>query len=221
MLAHWYHIWADGAWQDAVDEHLAALDISGLSDALDYRAAGIVGHPRNCQQVIEALGPSWQVAATAPAGYEEVTLRKLHAYAAQDGKVLYAHTKAAMDTSRVNILWRRRMTYYAVGQWRAAVEALDAGYDAAGPHYVLPEDWGARGVTCPMFGGNFWWASLAYLRRLPVPVLRGQDRHAAERWIGETITPVAWNMAPGFPTEGLEAMEAQVDAWRLGTIPTG
>jgi hypothetical protein len=92
MLAHFYHIWADGAWQAPVAEHLTALEVSGLSDALDYKAAGVVGSPANCQAAIDTLGGGWQIAATAGSGAEEVTLRKLHAFAAQDGKVLYAHT---------------------------------------------------------------------------------------------------------------------------------
>ena len=219
MLAHFYHVYADGAWQDAVAEHLAALEVSGLGAALDCKAAGVVGQPENCQAAISALGGGWQVAATADTGFEEVTLAALHAYAAHNGKVLYAHTKASWDTSRANILWRRRMTYYCAGKWREAVAALD-DHDCAGPHFVLPEQWAARGVTCPMFGGNFWWANLAFLRRLPMPVLRDGDRHAAERWIGQTVTPDAWDMCPVWPTDGLEAMEAQVDAWRLGRETT-
>jgi predicted phosphoribosyltransferase len=97
MLAHFYHVYADGAWQDPLAEHLAALDASGLGAALDVRAAGIVGTPGNCQAAITALGPGWQIAVTARSGHEDVTLRALHAFAALDGKAFYAHTKAAAD----------------------------------------------------------------------------------------------------------------------------
>ena len=74
MLAHFYHVYADGAWQDPLTEHLAALDASGLGAALDVKAAGIVGSPANCQAAIAALGPAWQIAVTAGTGFEHVTL---------------------------------------------------------------------------------------------------------------------------------------------------
>jgi hypothetical protein len=213
MLAHFYHVWADGAWQDPLAEHLAALKASGLGAALDYKAAGIVGRPANCQAAIAELG-GWQIAATAAAGHEEVTLRKLHAFAALDGKAFYAHTKGAADPSRRNILWRRRMTYYCAGKWEQAVAALDE-HDCAGPHWLTAERyWG-----CPVppwrcwFGGNFWWANLSFLRRL-APLADG-DRWEAERWIGASGPVDAHNMLPVLPDDGLETMSAQVDEWRL------
>ena len=92
MLAHFYHVYADGAWQEPVAEHLAALEASGLGAALDYKAAGVVGSPANCQEAIDALGPGWQIAATAAAGFEQVTLAALHAFAALRRQgVLRAH----------------------------------------------------------------------------------------------------------------------------------
>ena len=207
MLAHFYHVWADGGWEDPVAEHLAALDESGLGAALDVKAAGVVGRPENCQAAIEALGPAWQIAATADAGHEEVTLRRLHEFAALDGKAFYAHTKGAADPSRANVLWRRRMTACCAGGWERAVTALD-DYDCAGPHWLTAMGYWER-PSPPWgcwFAGNFWWANLAYLRRLPVPA--GPDRFAAERWIGETLTPVALDLLPGLPLDGLTTMTA-------------
>jgi hypothetical protein len=204
MLAHFYHVYADGAWQDPLAEHLSALDEHGLAAALDYKAAGVVGSPANCQAAISVLD-GWQIAVTADSGFEEVTLRKLHAFAALDGKAFYAHTKASVNVERPNILWRRRMTEYAVGMWRDCAAALDAGFDCAGPHWITPERW-PTAVTTPLFGGNFWWANLSWLRRLPVP--GGGDRFAAERWIGETEVPVVLDLLPVWPQDGLEAWAA-------------
>jgi hypothetical protein len=204
MLAHWYHIWADGAWQAPLTEHLTALDESGLGKALDARYAGVVGSPENCQAAIDALGGGWQVAVTAPDGAEEVTLRKLHASAAQDGTVLYAHTKGAYRAAPSSVLWRRRMTEYAVGMWERCAAALDDGYDCAGPHWITPE--AGWPVPAPFFAGNFWWARLDFLRRLPVP--GGADRWAAEQWIGQTEIPRVLNLLPIWPTDGLEAWAA-------------
>ena len=203
MLAHFYHVWADGAWQAPVAEHLAALEVSGLGDALDVKRAGVVGRPENCQAAIGALGGGWQIAVTAGAGFEDVTLRALHAFAAQDGKVLYAHTKGAHRPAPSSTLWRRRMTEHAVGMWKQCVAALDAGYDCAGPHWITPDRWP---VPAPFFAGNFWWANLSYLRQLPAP--GGADRYAAEQWIGETVIPEVLSLLPVWPTDGLEAWAA-------------
>ena len=207
MLAHFYHVWADGAWQDPVAEHLAALDASGLGAALDVKAAGVVGAPENRAAAIEALGPGWQVAVTADSGFEDVTLRALRAFAALDGKVLYAHTKGASDPTPRNALWRQRMTWCAVGMWEQAVAALGE-FDCAGPHWLTAEGyWG-----CPSppwqgwFAGNFWWANLSYLRRLPAP--GGGDRYAAERWIGRPRPRRCWTCCPVTREDGLEKWAA-------------
>jgi hypothetical protein len=209
MLAHFYHVYADGAWQDPLAEHLAALDASGLAEALDVKAAGIVGSPVNCQAAITALGPGWQIAVTARSGHEDVTLRALHAFAALDGKAFYAHTKGAAAPSRASTLWRRRMTACCTQGWEYAVAALDAGCDAAGPHWLTAwEYWECASPPWrAWFAGNFWWADLSYLRRLPVPA--GGDRYAAERWIGETVTPVVLDLLPGCPLDGLEEWAAE------------
>jgi hypothetical protein len=203
MLAHFYHVYADGAWQDPLTEHLAALGEYGLDAALDYKAAGVVGSPVNCQAAISALGPGWQVAATAVTGHEQVTLARLHAFAAQDGKVLYAHTKGASNLAPSGVLWRRRMTQCVVGSWERCVAGLDDGHDCAGPHWITPDRFD---IPAPFFAGNFWWANLGFLRRLPPPA--GPDRYKAESWIGETLVPEVLSLLPVWPTDGLEAWAA-------------
>jgi len=203
MLAHFYHVYADGAWQAPVAEHLSALGEYGLDAALDHKAAGIVGTPANCQAVIAALGPEWQIAATAAAGFEQVTLARLHAFAAHDGKVLYAHTKGAANRAPSSVLWRRRMTECVVGSWKRCTTGLDDGHDCAGPHWITPDRFE---VPRPFFAGNFWWADLAFLRRLPPP--GGEDRYAAERWIGETEVPRVLSLLPIWPTDHLQEWAA-------------
>jgi hypothetical protein len=204
MLAHFYHVYADGAWQVPLAEHLAALEASGLGAALDHKAAGVVGSPANCQAAIAALGPGWQIAVTADSGHEDVTLRALRAFAALDGKVFYAHTKGAGNPSRANTFWRRRMTACCAGRWEQAVAALDAGFDAAGPHWMTAWDYWecASPPWRAWFAGNFWWANLSWLRRLPAP--GGGDRYAAERWIGDGAAPVVLDLLPGRPLDGLD-----------------
>jgi hypothetical protein len=203
MLAHFYHVYADGEWRAPLTEHLAALDEWGLDAALDYKAAGVVGTPQNRQAAIGALGPGWQITAAADSGFEQVTLARLHEFAARDGKVLYAHTKGASNLAPSGVLWRRRMTEYVTGFWERCAAALDDGYDVAGPHWLTPDRFD---IPAPFFAGNFWWANLAFLRRLPPP--GGPDRYKAESWIGETIVPRVLSLLPCWPTDGLEAYAA-------------
>ena len=86
---------------------------------------------------------------------------------------------------------------------RQAVAALDDGHDCAGPHWLTADRYGgARRRRGVLVAGNFWWANLAFLRRLPVP--GGPDRYAAERWIGETEIPRVLNLLPCWPTDHLQ-----------------
>jgi hypothetical protein len=215
VLAHYYHIWADGAWEAPVLEHLAALERTGLGAALNVKAAGVTGRPEHRREVATVL-PGWDICAGEDTGFEDVTLRALHTYAQDhDGKVFYAHAKGAANPSRQNTLWRRRMTYCTASKWQECVTALD-DHDCAGPHWLTADSYYGGGPGAGpwrgWFGGNFWWANLSFLRGLPVP--GGGDRWAAERWIGSAGLPDVADMLPGRPGAGLETMAAFVEEQR-------
>ena len=179
MLAHFYHVYADGAWEAPVDEHLHALTVSGLLDNLDDVFVGIVGLPENRASVKERFPAV--VVAEADEGWEQVTLQKLHDYAHNhEAKVFYAHTKGAYQVDDYRMLWRVAMTYDTVTRWRECVDALDF-VGVAGPYWLdsaMPE----HSEHKHFFGGNFWWARTNYLRALP-PV-EVEHRWQAEGWIG-------------------------------------
>jgi hypothetical protein len=50
-LYHFYHVYADGKWEEAADEHITALQQHGLADALDGMYLGIVGNETNRSNV--------------------------------------------------------------------------------------------------------------------------------------------------------------------------
>lgn len=181
--AHFYHAYANAAWRVPAGEHLAAV-----SCVPGDRFLGVVGAPGRRAGLAREVG--WPVAAEADTGWEQVTLRALHAWARSQPSarpVLYAHTKAAThDEAAYGHWWRRAMTHYCVAGWEACVAALANGYDAVGCHWLAPG----------FFAGNFWWATAGYLASLRPP---GEgDRYEAEAWIGMGA-PHALDLNPGPP----------------------
>ena len=153
-LAHFYHAYAGGSWQEPVTDHLAVLGKSGF----DYPVhLGLVGPWRDCDDVLgvfrQRLGLDVREAARAEVGWEQVTLDAVLQHAQHnDGAVLYAHTKGAHTPGQA--VWRDTMARALIVRWRDALSALESGaYDAAGP------DWR---TNC--FVGNYWMATCECLR---------------------------------------------------------
>jgi hypothetical protein len=195
-LAHFYHVYADGAWEAPVREHVHALTISGLLDALDVMFVGIVGSENNRARVRDAVPAV--VVAEADEGWEQVTLQKLHDYAHNhEAKVFYAHTKGAHQPGRFRDEWRAAMTYDTVTRWRECVDALDH-LGVAGPYWIKSQEPEHKNHGS-FFGGNFWWARTNYVRALP-PV-GVEHRWEAEGWIG-LAGPSVKIMREGFPVWG-------------------
>lgn len=191
-LAHFYHAYADGNWKTAADEHLSAI----APIPFTHRCLGVVGTPRHRAEV-SAYFPGWEVVVEADTGYEDLTLNRLRAFAQDaEGKVLYAHTKGAGTSYWFNDLWRQRMTEGVAGQWQRCVTLLDS-HDAVGSYWLTPQEWGAGVVgPIPLFAGNFWWATTAYLRKLPeiAPI----SRYEAEVWVGKN-NPKIFCLLAGWP----------------------
>jgi hypothetical protein len=91
------------------------------------------------------------------------------------------------------------MERVVIWRWRECVANLEAGFDAAGPHWL----------NCPMghnqhyFGGNFWWAKAAFINTLP-PMAENATEHQqfyeAEVWLGTgPRLPHVRDLAPHFP----------------------
>ena len=196
-LTHFFHVYVDGNYRRAVKEHLRAMQNSGLNDALTSRKVGIVGTPPRREEAKRMLA-DFEIVAEADSGWEQVTLEKLREFAHENvGAIFYAHTKGATNTSHVAQPWRISMTHDTVTRWRECVEALET-CDAAGPHWITStQSEHARHKF--FFGGNFWWATTDYLRRLPK--LENEHRFQAEGWIG-LADPKVKNMRPGEPELG-------------------
>lgn len=202
MIAHFYHLWAAGAWVPPAREHAQALVAASFPGQV---TVSLVGPPADRAVARERMGawlsaltnqPSW---IESDRGFEQVTIRALHSWAGRaDGRVLYAHTKGAHNQSTWDTLWRRSMTRHVVTDWKRCVALLDDGYEAVGCHYLRPENDNPKPVLSPFYGGNFWWATTAYIRRLPV--VGDASPYDAEAWIG-LADPHAYDLRPGWPHE--------------------
>ena len=83
------------------------------------------------------------------------------------------------------------MTRHVITGWRDCLDLLGQ-VDAVGCHWLPPQD-----GLWPFFGGNFWWATAAYLRQLPE--LDWTTRWRAEDWIG-IGQPKVHDLLPGWPS---------------------
>ena len=194
MLAHFYHVYADGAWEAPVEEHLHALTVSGLLENLDDLFIGIAGSSEN-RALVKKRFPA-VVVAEADTGWEQVTLTRLHDYAMKhDVKIFYAHTKGTYQPDSYRSQWRKAMTHYTVMRWRDCVDALNV-VDVAGPYWIKSQEPEHQNHQ-EFFGGNFWWGQAKYLRGLPPVGL--EHRWQAEGWIG-LGAPSVKIMREGMPT---------------------
>jgi hypothetical protein len=212
-LAHFYHVWADGAWQVPVHEHFKALRESDFPGSVHV---GVTGLPGNRNAVEQYIGKFWSWnydrCASADKGFEQVTLDALRDYVHRDDAapyVLYAHTKGAFVESSDNCRWREAMTRELVQKWGDCVPLLE-GNDAVGMHWLTSREF--PGITScptsfPFFGGNFWWATTCYLRTLPE--VSTTSRYDAEAWIGRG-KPRVHNLKPGWPFYPETAREASL-----------
>ena len=195
-LWHFFHIYADGQWQEPVSEHLGALQQSGLADNLDGIYYGLVGAPK-ARDTVKQVMPGTCV-AEADKGWEQVTLDSLREFSKDhNGLVLYGHTKGAWSQSALAAQWRRSMILDNVWRWREAVAGLQ-DRDVAGSHWLKSNDKEHEDHKY-FFGGNFWWAHLSYIRSLPP--LKWEHRHQAEGWIG-LGNPKPFQLREGYSHSG-------------------
>ncbi len=168
-------------------EQTFALNKSGLQKSATFLESGLNGEGLEAAQSLV----SGNILHHPEGRGEHPTLNRVREFAhAHPGWYLfYHHTKGAIHTGNEMMAgWRRCMEYHLVWQWRTCMEALDAGADSVGCHYMTPEKYGAHLVGVPYWGGNFWWARTDFLKSLPPMMpnaIERSDFYKAETWIGE------------------------------------
>jgi hypothetical protein len=202
-LIHYYHLYSQGYWMDAWEEHIKKVQDSGLYDRLESIKVGMVGAQINRDEAAEIVKvyDKVEIAASLPGGWEQETLdviyNDIHS-SEEETYVLYAHTKGSAYRSPISVWWRRDMNKHTIGRWQESIALLDDEYDATGIYWRTMPMLGKRSpVMHPHFSGNFWWAKASYLRTLGKPV-RG-NRYDAEAWIGYNVNIKQFDLYPGAP----------------------
>lgn len=200
-IFHYYHIYANGSWFPAVNEHISAAKHSGLLKNLHEMKIGIVGDLEERLIVKDWLlnnGVDYSIIAEEDIGWEQVTLNKLYEDSKSiDGYVLYAHTKGSANRHiSSNTPWRRTMCYYNVIHWRNCVKEL-ANNDICGIYWMEMPEQPEHVDHKWFFAGTYWWANMKYIRELP-PLLMNH-RWNAEGWIGMSKKQIkVRDFAPGW-----------------------
>ena len=161
----------DFTWATSiVAEMLIALRDSGLTAAADRFFIGVNGDESDTA-CVTSMAPSGTIVIKHPDGSkgEHPTMRLMQGWCRENpgANVLYLHTKGATHKGdSLSTAWRRCMESVVIWNWQACMRALDAGYDAAGPHWV---DAGCAAAPVPnYFAGNWFWATSNFIATLPL-----------------------------------------------------
>lgn len=175
-----YHVYCSYQTPTLVYDQLQKLVFSGCYETLDTIYCYLVGPNQSFIQsvntVIQTFGRKFVIAAVGPEDttYERFTLLRMLTMIQPDDKVLYFHSKGITKMGHPFVQhWRTFLEYMAFTKHKEALELLDS-HDTVGVNYnSLPK---------PHFSGNFWWATGAYLLKLPKQI--DSDYWAPEFWIG-------------------------------------
>ncbi len=189
-----------------ISEQLGALKVSGLSDAASRFVIGVNGSPEDYMAVASIVPPNSEVVHNLLGVAELPTMKIMqdHARANPDHLCCYLHTKGAIHNGDpVFETWRKCMERVVIGMWKECARMVDLGADTSGAHWLTPQNYPIIG-NVPYWGGNFFWASAAYLNTLPNIDINA-DRYEAEVWIGKTSKKkkiIVRDFAPHFPMQG-------------------
>lgn len=196
MIQHFYHLYADGEWEQPLAEHMEAL--ATIPQRMQV-TIGIVGSIENRAKVLAKTPSSWWPVHWTE-GFEQQTLELIYLNAwSFTGPVLYAHSKGAAYPTPVSDMWRGCMTRHLINDSSKVLAHLDAGADTVGVHWLTPEAY-PDSVQIPYYGGNFWWSTAEHLRRLPPP--SNETRYHAEAWLGTVRPDNPVDLEPGWPGAG-------------------
>lgn len=179
-----------------IAEQMEQMQDSGLTDSADEIHIGING---GSDDYLYAMGLFPEKANLRFHGdqcrNENRTILMIEEFARTHAgwNILYFHAKGAthLATNTNYHAWRYCMMHHVVNEWARCVGDLDGGFDTCGCHWI-------RGLVPGqnLWGGNFWWATSAFLQTLPsimncARIKTGQSklddletRYEAEVWIG-------------------------------------
>jgi hypothetical protein len=194
-IHHFYHVYSNGSWEMPFREHINALRHTSLIDNLYSFHIGIVGNEQSRESVkrlIKDENLNAVICCEADDGWEQETLDELLEFSKEnDGLILYAHTKTAVNINDLHLRWRKSMAYHNIINWQKNVDILtnpDEVFHITGCHY-LDSATASNPDTVPVktfkgfMAGNYWWSKLEYIRNLDK--CHRNNRYFAEIWISD------------------------------------
>lgn len=178
------HVAPMNHWQEIVGKIEKAIRVSGLADACDEVSMNLAE-----MRKLKLGRPFESRARSKLREYEFPALELLREKTNDGDKILYLHTKGASNPKEPwlsgNRKWLDFMLWANVEHWREMVDALDI-HDVAGANWIdKPGVWEKRCGAPGFYGGNFWWSTGSYIKRLaPIPREQWGNRWLAEGWIG-------------------------------------
>lgn len=205
-----YHIYANGKYQEIVNEQLEAISKSGLYDQMDliFYNTIVVDYNITMKKYVH-------LSHLGETGGEVDTLSSLYEYCHDhpQTKVFYFHDKGSFHQTYLNDMFRYYMNCYVLSP--NCISALDS-FDTCGMR--------ASPAPFPHYSGNFWWARCDYVNKLVDPMslvtnetfrdltaslskcIGSEPRYFAEAWIGSAPK---WRPA--------DCVDAEVDTtWLFG-----
>lgn len=198
MICVWYHCKVSGEGIPSrdkaigiVEEQMAALEKSGLSDSADEIHVGINGDTVDAYEVGRRIPEKARLYVHGHDSRSELpTFAILREWIRSHPtwQLMYHHSKGVTQPDdEFHHYHRRAMEKACVWNWKTCVTDLQRGFDTVGVNWVDP-------ITRPVlpgrfFAGNFWWANVKYLLELPkippyITEWSTKQRCIAEFWIG-------------------------------------
>ena len=195
------HVYMVNKWEEIVRSQISKMKSSGLWDKMDQLFVGYID-PEGLYK-----GDPWifnddkikvMYHSADPLIYESLTLVNLQYISHSiEGCVFYVHTKGVTHmNSPFHNDWRELLEYFTIEKHEMCLRELKNN-DIAGVNWHLGEGFmGARKrhsrgtPVTPHLSGNFWWANVLYIRKLPnlIPI---HSRFDCEFWIGKAQPKVA------------------------------
>ena len=179
MIAAFWTVWQRNNWYDIAAEQLLALRRAGFSGRLE---AHLVESSEEGAHELRSLAGSAGVQLTTKWTKENCfefsalsSLKNFCDNTAGEHEIVYFHAKNVTLKGICGTKWRWAMNHAVLVDWRRRVEDLQR-FDVAGFCHIDHPSLG------PIFGGNFWWSTAAWIRGLPKPVLDG-NRFLYEQWL--------------------------------------
>lgn len=187
----------DTGWEKLARKQIENLKNSGLLSATEKLFVSCIAADKTKVDELKQLIDSEKVEiisfSTNPQKYEYPALQFIKELSQRkDCLVYYFHSKGISYQSLESNdhlfrsfqqkieAWREMLEYFIFDKWQVAVNVLSNGFDTYSCYR-----WPPRNYT--MYSGSFWWATSAYIRKLPdfQSDIISSNRFYSEVWLFE------------------------------------